>query len=121
MGKSEETRRHIIEKAAVLFNQKGFHGTSIRDIMDATGLTKGGIYGNFKKEGADKKGVKEEIALAAFKYAVAAVGNEIRTRTSVIDNSIDKLKTVVYFYHNDVKKFMPMASQLLEMIEGIKN
>lgn len=203
MGKSEETRRHIIEKAAVLFNQKGFHGTSISDIMEATGLTKGGIYGNFKKEGVDKKGVKEEIALAAFKFAVAAVGNEIRSRTSVIDNSIDKLKTVVYFYkervlnppieggcpilntsieaddnmpvlqgkvveaikhwhhglmrtvekgmergeirkgvdvdlfasrfigtleggimlsriHKDVNKFMPMASQLLEMIDGIK-
>ncbi len=203
MGKSEETRRHIIEKAAVLFNQRGFHGTSISDIMEATGLTKGGIYGNFKKDGIDKKGVKEEIALAAFKYAVAAVANEIRTRTSVIDSSIDKLKTVVYFYkervlnppieggcpilntsieaddnmpvlqskvveaikywhhglvrtvekgiekgeiredidadlfasrfigtleggimlsriHNDVNKFMPMASQLLEMIDGIK-
>lgn len=203
MGKSEETRRYIIEKAAVLFNQRGFHGTSISDIMDATGLTKGGIYGNFKKDGVDKKGVKEEIALAAFKYAVAAVANEIRTRTSVIDNSIDKLKTVVYFYkervlnppveggcpilntsieaddnmpmlqdkvveaikqwhyglmrtiekgmekgeiqegvdadlfasrfigtleggimlsriHKDVNKFMPMAGQLLEMIEGIK-
>ena len=49
MGKSKETRKLIIEKAAILFNQKGFHGTSMADIMDATELTKGGIYGNFKK------------------------------------------------------------------------
>ncbi len=102
MGKSEETRKHIIEKAAVLFNQKGFHGTSISDIMEATGLTKGGIYGNFKREGVDKKGVKEEIALAAFLFAVKAVADEIRGRTSVIDNSLDKLKTVVYFYKERV-------------------
>ena len=102
MGKSEETRKAIIEKAAILFNQRGFHGTSISDIMEATGLTKGGIYGNFKREGVDKKGVKEEIALASFKFAVEKVAEEIRTRTSVIDNSLDKLKTVVYFYKERV-------------------
>ncbi len=98
MNKSQKTRNLIIEKAAVLFNQKGFHGTSMKNIMDATGLTKGGIYGNFKKEGVDKKGVKEEIAIAAFEYAVSYVGEQIRVRTSVVDRMIDKLKTVVYFY-----------------------
>ncbi len=98
MKKSEQTRRYIIEKAAVLFNTKGFHGTSIGDIMAATGLTKGGIYGNFKKEGRDKKGVKEEIAIAAFEHAVQVVWEEVRRRTKVIENTLDKLKSVVYFY-----------------------
>lgn len=98
MGKSKETKQLIIKKAAILFNQQGFHGTSMSDIMEATGLTKGGIYGNFKKEGGDKKGVKEEIAIAAFEYAVAFVGEQIRQRTSVVDSAIDKLKTIVYFY-----------------------
>ncbi len=102
MKKSEKTRKLIIEKSASLFNQKGFAGTSIQDIMAATGLTKGGIYGNFKKEGGDKKGVKEEIALAAFQYAVKVVNEEVRKRTFVIDNSIDKLKAVVYFYKERV-------------------
>ena len=98
MKKSEKTRRLIVEKSASLFNQKGFAGTSMQDIMAATGLTKGGIYGNFKKEGGDKKGVKEEIALAAFQCAVEVVNEEVRKRTCVIENSIDKLKAVVYFY-----------------------
>ena len=98
MKKSDKTRRLIVEKSASLFNQKGFAGTSIQDIMAATGLTKGGIYGNFKKESGDKKGVKEEIALAAFQYAVEVVNEEVRKRTFVIENSIDKLKAVVYFY-----------------------
>ncbi|MFK7806913.1 MAG: TetR/AcrR family transcriptional regulator, partial [Saprospiraceae bacterium] len=98
MGNSKKTRKLIIEKAAILFNQKGFHGTAMSDIMKATGLTKGGIYGNFKKESGDKKGVKEEIAVAAFEYGVAFVGEEIRKRTTVVESSIDKLKTIVYFY-----------------------
>lgn len=98
MKKSEKTRQLIIEKAATLFNKKGYAGTSMQDIMDATGLTKGGIYGNFKKEGGNKKGVKSEIAIAAFKHAVNVVNEEVRKRTFVIDNSLDKLKAVVYFY-----------------------
>lgn len=97
-SKSERTRHLIVKHAASLFNKKGFAGTSMEDIMQATGLSKGGIYGNFKKEAKDKKGVKEEIAIAAFKHAVDTVNSTIRERTLVIDNTIDKLKTVVYFY-----------------------
>lgn len=98
MKKSEKTRQYIIEKAAVLFNTQGYHGTSMSDIMEATGLTKGGIYGNFKVDGKDKKGVKEEIALAAFEHAVAVINSTIGLRTKVISGSLDKLKAVVYFY-----------------------
>jgi AcrR family transcriptional regulator len=102
MTKSEKTRQFIIEKAAALFNQKGFNGTSMSDIMEATGLSKGGIYGNFKREGLDKNGVKEEIAIAAFEHAVEQVYRQIGERTSVIENTLDKLKAVVYFYRERV-------------------
>jgi AcrR family transcriptional regulator len=102
MGKSEKTRQFILEKAADLFNQKGYHGTTIEDIMAATGLSKGGIYGNFKREGMDKNGVKEEIALAAFERAVQRVYQAIGERTGVIENSLDKLKAVVYFYRERI-------------------
>lgn len=98
MKKSEKTRQFIIEKAAALFNTKGFNGTSMADIMEATGLTKGGIYGNFKTDGVDKKGVKEEIALAAFEHACQVVNRTVGYRTRVIEDSLDKLKAVVYFY-----------------------
>ena len=102
MSKAEKTRKFIIEKAAELFNQKGYAGTSMSDIMEATGLTKGGIYGNFKRNGKDKKGVKDEIAIAAFEHAVKKVTYQVGDRTRVIDNTIDKLKTVIYFYKERV-------------------
>lgn len=102
MSKSEKTRQFIVEKAAALFNQKGYNGTSMSDIMEATGLSKGGIYGNFKREGLDKNGVKEEIAIAAFDHAVEQVYREIGERTRVIENTLDKLKAVVYFYRERV-------------------
>jgi len=62
MTKAERTRQFIVEKTAPLFNTKGFDGTSLSDLTEATGLTKGSIYGNF----ADK----EELAVKAFQYAI---------------------------------------------------
>lgn len=62
MSKAERTKQFIIEKTAPIFNMKGYSGTSMSDITEATGLTKGSIYGNFEN--------KDEVALAAFKYNV---------------------------------------------------
>lgn len=90
VSKSDLTRQMILEKSAVLFNLQGYSGTSMKDIMNATGLSKGGLYGNFK--------TKEDIALAAYDQAVDTVWEEVKKRTKVIDHSLDKLKAVVYFY-----------------------
>ena len=38
MGKGELTRQRIIEEAAPIFNQRGFAGCSMQDVLDATGL-----------------------------------------------------------------------------------
>jgi len=65
MSKAEKTKQFIIEKTAPIFNMKGYSGTSISDITDITGLTKGSIYGNFES--------KDEVAIAVFKYNVKKV------------------------------------------------
>lgn len=92
LSKSEQTKQFIIEKAAPIFNKKGFAATSMNDILDATGLAKGGIYGNFDS--------KEDIALMAFEYAnerlVAALADKIRKEVS----AADKLIAIFNFYHN---------------------
>ncbi|WP_035644480.1 TetR/AcrR family transcriptional regulator [Flavobacterium sp. ASV13] len=62
MSKAERTKQFIIEQTAPIFNMKGYSGTSMSDITEATGLTKGSIYGNFEN--------KDEVAIAAFKFNV---------------------------------------------------
>lgn len=94
MPKADETRKKIVEKAANIFNLKGFAGTSMGDIVEATGLSKGGVYGNF--------GSKEEIAIAAFDHAVEHIYHQIGLRTQVIEHTLDKLKAVVYFYKEHI-------------------
>ena len=61
MTKGEQTRRRIVESAAPIFNKKGYEGTSMGDLMEATGLKKGGLYRHFTN--------KEQLAAEAFDYA----------------------------------------------------
>lgn len=61
MRKGEETRQRIISEAAPIFNRHGYEGASMQEILDATGLEKGGLYRHFSS--------KEELALEAFRYA----------------------------------------------------
>jgi TetR/AcrR family transcriptional repressor of nem operon len=61
LTKGERTRQKILADTAALFNTRGYEGTSLSDLMAATGLKKGGIYRHF--------GSKEELAAEAFDYA----------------------------------------------------
>lgn len=83
MNKSERTRQDIIEKTAVLFNEQGFAGTSYKDLVNATGLSKGCIYGHFES--------KDEIALAVFDFNIAKLTNHFGEKISGLQNSIDRL------------------------------
>jgi TetR/AcrR family transcriptional regulator, cholesterol catabolism regulator len=46
-----ETQEKIIQAALELFVRKGYHGTSIADIVNKVGLTKGSLYAHFKGKG----------------------------------------------------------------------
>lgn len=83
MSKKERTKNFIIEKTASIFNRKGYSGTSLSEIMEVTGLTKGCIYGNFEN--------KDQIALAAFDYNFGLVNTFIRKKILDQENAIDKL------------------------------
>ena len=49
-SKAQQTSDFIIQKVAPIFNKNGYNGTSMSELVDATGLTKGAIYGNFKNK-----------------------------------------------------------------------
>jgi TetR/AcrR family transcriptional repressor of nem operon len=67
---SEQTRQRIIEAAAQLFARKGFYGTSIADLAQATGLTKGALYHHFENKDAIFFAVIETVR-DAWREAVA--------------------------------------------------
>lgn len=92
LTKAERTRLYIIEKSAPIFNTKGYSATSMNDILAATGLAKGGVYGNFKN--------KDEIALQAFLYSFNKMREALRFVIKPQPTSVGKLQAILDFYHN---------------------
>jgi TetR/AcrR family transcriptional regulator, transcriptional repressor for nem operon len=88
MSKGTETRNRIIEKAAPLFNRKGFEGCSMQDIVKAVGLEKGSLYGHFP--------TKEALAVAAFEYAWNETSAARMAKVDTGKNAIEKLKIHVH-------------------------
>src|SRR5947209_20279443 len=87
MSKGERTRQRIISEAASLFNRRGYQGGSLQDLMDATGLEKGGIYRHFSS--------KEELAALAFDHAWHEAFVARQHSMEDITNNVDKLKQLI--------------------------
>ncbi|MCW3160494.1 TetR/AcrR family transcriptional regulator [Chryseobacterium oryctis] len=96
MSKAEKTKQYIIEKTAPLFNTKGYFSTSLSDITQITGLTKGSIYGNFEN--------KDELALKVFQYNSGTLKKKLSTLLNENHlSSLDKLYIFVDFYRKNWK------------------
>jgi TetR/AcrR family transcriptional repressor of nem operon len=99
MSKADQTKAFIIEKIAPIVNRKGYAGTSLSDMTEATGLTKGSIYGNFSG--------KDEVALAAFDHNLSLVGDILRSEMSRHASIKDKLLAYVNVYNDYLKHPFP--------------
>ena len=99
MSKAEKTKAFIIEKTAAIFNKKGYAGTSLTDLTEATGLTKGALYGNFKN--------KDEIALAVYDYNTRIIKNNFLSISETGTGAVDQLLSIAEFYK---KRFAAIAA-----------
>jgi len=62
--KGEASQQRIIDAAYVLFLEQGYHGTSMRQIAEAAGLTLGGVYNHFD----GKESIWEAVFMAKHPY-----------------------------------------------------
>jgi len=92
MSKGYQTRQTIIAKALRLFCVKGYYNTSINDILEVTGLTKGGLYGHFAS--------KEDLWYAVYDEALG-IWREVVFRG--IQSSADPLARIQTLIENDIK------------------
>lgn len=92
MTKSEKTRQFIIERSAPIINKKGVAGTAISDLMEATKLAKGGIYGNFAS--------KEEICAEAFQYLSGRISKALDASIAGKGTAREKLYAMLDYYYS---------------------
>jgi len=62
-----ETRGELVEAAAAVFTERGYHSASVQEVAERAGFTTGAIYGHFRN--------KDDLFLAVFEqFALSRVG-----------------------------------------------
>ena len=105
MGKGELTRQRIVALAAPIFNQKGYAGTALSDLMRATGLEKGGIYRHFES--------KQELAEDAFDHAWKVAMDTRFEATEKIPNAVERLQQIVRNFRDRRSGLVPGGCPLM--------
>lgn len=90
MKKSAVTKEIIIKKSSELFNTKGFKNTSISDITEACGFTKGAIYRHFEN--------KEALELEALNFMVREILFKMDRIIKEKENVFEKFEALFDFF-----------------------
>src|SRR5439155_24060162 len=95
--RGQGTRRSILDAAALAFAGHGYAGTSLNDVIRATGLTKGAFYFHFAS--------KEALALEVFRskqeeWAAVAVQAAARKERG-LDRCIEMMRAAGDLRTND--------------------
>ncbi|MBX2845968.1 MAG: TetR/AcrR family transcriptional regulator [Saprospiraceae bacterium] len=90
MRNPEYTKVTILEASGKLFNVKGYKATSLSDITNKTGLTKGAIYSHF--------GNKATLEKEALKYMIQKMFSIMGQQIKAKKTAPEKLKAIFSFY-----------------------
>lgn len=93
--KGNITRQNIIKTSMQLFSLKGYFHTSIADILRATGLTKGGLYGHFR--------CKEEIWYAVYDECVKIWRSIVLEGVGEIPDPVERIERAI---ENSMKNYL---------------
>jgi TetR/AcrR family transcriptional regulator, cholesterol catabolism regulator len=77
-------RKKILETAAKVICEKGYEGTSIQDIAEATGLTKAGLYHHIRS--------KEHLLLEIMNYGMDVFEEQVLDQVVAIVDPLERLK-----------------------------
>ncbi len=93
----EHTMEKILTVSAKLFIEKGYEKTSIQDILDITGISKGGIYHHFKS----KEEILDEIMQRRSTHMMEYLNDLIQITTAF--NTKEKIEKILFILASDTK------------------
>jgi AcrR family transcriptional regulator len=99
------TREDILEAAAQIFSQKGFHGASMNDIADAVNLQKASLYHHVSS--------KQEILSELLEQALHILLERISTISLQNISPDEKLRLMTREYMNILAENSDLATVLL--------
>lgn len=99
LTKAEKTKQFILETAVPLYNEKGIAGVSIDDVLSATKLTKGCLYGHFDS--------KDALSEQVIELALRKITDRVRMATLKGKTAKTKLFAFIDFYKNPLQTSIP--------------
>lgn len=90
MRNPEVTKETILKESAILFNTQGYKATSLSNITDATGLTKGAIYRHFTS--------KDVLEIQTLEHLSVLMNEQLRDRIKKQPTAGKKLRTIFHFF-----------------------
>lgn len=103
---SEERKAQIFQAALTCFSRKGYHQTTMDDIVAESGLSKGALYWYFES--------KKELFLSLFQEVM---GQFSQTWESIVNekaSATDKLLSSLALFCTEFKEFVPFFGVLME-------
>lgn len=89
-SKPAARRQHILEQALKIFSVRGYHGTSIRDIARACGISNAALYYHF--------GSKKDLYFEVLREYIAIVGQKLQGADSGEGTCRQRLARVARVY-----------------------
>jgi AcrR family transcriptional regulator len=87
-SRPQDRRRQILETAARLICERGYLGTSLRDIADACGLTKAGLYHHCRS--------KEHLLLEIMNYGMDLFEEQVLYKVMPIEDPVERLRACMH-------------------------
>jgi len=99
LTKAEKTKQFILETAMPLYNEKGISGVHIDDVLAATKLTKGCLYGHFEN--------KEDLSEQVIDLSLKLISEKVRLAVSKGKSAKGKIFAFMDFYKNPIQTQIP--------------
>ncbi|MGW5116340.1 TetR/AcrR family transcriptional regulator [Streptomyces noursei] len=110
----QQTRTRLLAAAAELFTERGVNGTSVEQIAERAGYTRGAFYGNFE----DKNALVAELLHDRTRHELEEVGTLTQDAASPAD-ALDKLRA----WNRDRAQHLPqwLALRMELVLHALRN
>ncbi|MBT2620049.1 TetR/AcrR family transcriptional regulator [Chryseobacterium sp. ISL-6] len=98
LTKAEKTKLFILETASPLYNEKGISGVSIDDVLEATKLTKGCIYGHFNG--------KDDLSEQVVDFSLKKMSQKLAGIVSQGKTAEEKIFLYLDFHKNPIDTYI---------------
>ncbi|NLD59253.1 MAG: TetR/AcrR family transcriptional regulator [Clostridiales bacterium] len=105
MKKGDLRRVGILDTAEKLFFERGYEETSVQDILDEMGLSKGGFYHHFESKMAVLNAVSVRRAEGRFAVAI----REIRSSSLGAVEKLNRLFSLLNLFEREAPEFVSMV------------